>query len=205
LLLEPRRPGRALGVVVLAALAAFACLLLYAASQASARARTHARGRSAPRQACAGASLVPGPGVEAQIAAATLCLIDEQRRARRLRPLHSDGHLAAVAREQLQSMVSLDYFADVGPSGQTPLTAVAHSPYAAHAGQVEVGQDLGWGAGPWATPAGIVAAWMASPPHRRIMLGTRFRDAGAASSSSVPALLAPRGGAIYAVEFGARL
>jgi uncharacterized protein YkwD len=102
-------------------------------------------------------------------------------------------------------MVHGDYFADVRPSGQTPMALVAITRYPAHAAAFAVGQNLAWGTGTYTTPAHIVAEWMASPPHRRIMLATAFRDAGVAVMTAVPEVLhAGTRGATYALELGVR-
>ena len=66
-------------------------------------------------------------------------------------------------------------------------------------------QNIGFGTGPHATPAGIVNAWMHSPPHRRIMLTGAYRDAGVGSMASVPSGISSSWlGGTYAVEFGMR-
>lgn len=52
----------------------------------------------------------------------------------------------------------------------------------------------------------IVATWLASPPHREVMLSPEYRDAGVSVALAVPAVLHPRGrGATYVIELGARL
>ena len=110
-----------------------------------------------------------------------------------------------MAASQVTSMVRWNYFADVRPSGQTPMSLVAVTRYPAHAAQFAVGQNIAWGTGSYTTPAHIVAEWMASPPHREIMLSGEYRDAGVAATPAVPAVLDARGsGATYAIEFGAR-
>ncbi len=75
-------------------------------------------------------------------------------------------------------MVSWNYFADDRPPGHTPMALVSATRYPAHARQLSVGQNIGWGTGEYATPASIVAAWMADPPHREIILTGEYRDAG---------------------------
>ena len=67
-------------------------------------------------------------------------------------------------------MVRWDYFADDRPTGQTPLSLVAITRYPVHRAASPIGQNIAWGTGSDTTPAHIVAAWMASPPHREIML-----------------------------------
>lgn len=41
-----------------------------------------------------------------------------------------------------------------------------------------LGEDLAWGTGNAARPKSIVAAWMLSPEHRRVMLDCRFSKLG---------------------------
>lgn len=137
--------------------------------------------------------------------AATLCLIDEIRAAHGLHPLRSNSQLGSVAASQLASMVRWNYFADVRPSGQTPMSLVVGTRYRAHAARISVGQNIAWGTGALSTPANIVGEWMASPPHRQIMLSGEYRDAGVAVAAGLPGVLrSGAGGAIYAVEFGVR-
>ena len=102
-------------------------------------------------------------------------------------------------------MVRWDYFSDVRPSGQTPLSLAVRTGYRAHASSVRVAQNIAWGTGPDSTPAFIVRAWMASPPHRKVILTRVFRDAGVSAVPAVPWRFG-QGiyGATYAIEFGAR-
>src|SRR5207302_2804030 len=135
---------------------------------------------------------------------ASVCLINQVRRAYGLRPLRLNRTLQRVATSQVGQMVRLNYFADVRPFGPTPARLIASSRYAAHAARLSTGQNIGWGTGPDATPASMVSAWMASPPHRRLILAGAFQSVGVAISTSLPAILhhGPRG-ALYAVEFAA--
>jgi uncharacterized protein YkwD len=155
---------------------------------------------------CANANLRPTAKDLGAADAATLCLVNRERTVRGLRALHANRELGHVAATQVVSMVHGDYFADIGPSGQTPMSLVDVTRYRAHAAEVAVGQNIAWGTGGDTTPAHIVQEWMASPPHREIMLSGEYRDAGVASTSAVPAVLNTRGrGATYVIEFGARL
>jgi uncharacterized protein YkwD len=111
-----------------------------------------------------------------------------------------------VAASQVITMVSSDYFSDDRPTGQTPLSLVAITHYPAHAAEFAVGENIAWGTGSFTTPAHIVTEWMASPPHREVMLSAQYRDAGVAVTAAIPAVLdAGHQGATYAIEFGMRL
>ncbi|HYM55856.1 MAG TPA: CAP domain-containing protein [Solirubrobacteraceae bacterium] len=159
----------------------------------------------ATASACPGASLRPNGADAPAVTTATLCLINRIRAAHHVRPLRSNRALGHVAAGQLSSMVRRNYFADVRPSGQTPMSLVRASSYRAHTAGLSVGENLAWGTGSYATPAHIVAEWMASPPHRQIMLSGEYRDAGVAVTAAVPSILSPsRHGATYAIEFGVR-
>lgn len=155
--------------------------------------------------ACPGANLRPTGANAAAVDAATICLIDQIRIAHHLRPLRSNSELGTVAASQVSSMVHRNYFADVRPTGQTPMALVGVTRYKAHTAGISVGQNIAWGTGGLASPARIVAAWMASPPHRAIMLSGEYHDAGAAVAPQLPSVLhVGHRGAVYAIEFGAR-
>jgi len=154
---------------------------------------------------CRGSNLSPNASDGPAIDAATLCLINQERAAYHLRALKPNNTLGAVAGSQLGSMVRWNYFADDRPTGQTPMSLVSRTPYRGHAARLSVGQNIAWGAGGGATPARIVAAWMASRPHREVILTGEFRDAGVAASPILPSALGVWvRGAIYAIELGAR-
>jgi uncharacterized protein YkwD len=180
------------------AAAALACMALLSSLTLPAFARAQSR--------CAGAGLKPATSDETTIDRATLCLINRIRATHRLAPLHGNPTLGTVAASQVTTMIDLDYFADVRPGGQTPLALIAGTSYA-HRAQVLIGQNIAWGTGSDASPSQIVAAWMASPPHRRNILTSEYRDAGVAVTPAVPSIVdggGASGGATYAMEFGVR-
>jgi uncharacterized protein YkwD len=178
------------------------CAAIVGALALAGRAETAAAKRAS---ACRGANLRPTAANAAAISAATLCLIDRIRASRHLGRVRANGDLRSVAASQVRDMVRWDYFADVRPTGQTPLSLVAGTRYRSHAASVSVGQNIAWGTGPQATPASIVAAWMADPPHRRIILTGYFRDAGVAAIAAVPSRVGHGSdGATYAIELGTR-
>jgi uncharacterized protein YkwD len=159
----------------------------------------------AAREACPGERLRPTPANAATVNQATLCLIDRIREAHHLRELRSNPQLLGVANSQVASMIHRDYFADVRPSGQTPLSLIDVTAYPAHAADIAVGQNIAWGVGPYSTARHIVAEWMRSPPHRANILSGAYRDAGVAVTPAVPGVLrAGHRGATYAMEFGVR-
>jgi uncharacterized protein YkwD len=164
-----------------------------------------ATGARAKSPYCTYANLRPTSADAASVAASTLCLLNQVRAAYRLLPLRPNHELQSVAGSQATGMVRDDYFGDDSPSGQTPGRLIAALPYGAHAASLTTAQNLGWGTLSAATPAGMVTAWMHSPPHREIILTALFREAGVGVTPAVPTVIG-RGkhGATYAVEFAAR-
>ncbi len=161
--------------------------------------------RAAAAAACPGATLQPTSTDGAAIDAATLCLVDAVRAAHQLQALRQNGQLAKVATSQVATMIRWDYFADVRPTGQTPLSLVGVTHYPAHTAGFAVGQNIAWGTASFASPEHIVAEWMACPPHRAIILTAAYRDAGVAVTPALPGVLrAGQSGATYAMEFGVR-
>jgi len=161
-----------------------------------------AKPTSAP---CTGVNASPNHFNSASIDAATLCLIDQERAAHGLRPLQVNSELHALASSQVRHMLSWDYFTDDRPPGLTPMALIASTRYPSHAKSLSIGQNIGWGTGEYSTPASMVAAWMASPPHRQIILTGEYTEAGVGVMPAVPSVLEQgHSGATYAIEFGAR-
>jgi uncharacterized protein YkwD len=184
--------------------ASIVVLLALGTQSSSVAAATRA---SVAASVCPGAGITPDGHNGAVVDAATLCLMNRVRAARGLRPLHFNGALAQIASGQASDMVRGHYFADQSLTGQSPLARVIASGYVAHpsGARLLTAQNIGFGTGPNATPAGIVTAWMQSPPHRRIMLTAAYRDAGVGAVASVPSGIVSRWlGGTYAVEFGMR-
>jgi uncharacterized protein YkwD len=172
-----------------------------------------AEGATAGARAVASAVACPGEGSSpngrnaALIDAATLCLMNEIRAANHLTPLRFNASLSRVATGQASDMVRGHYFGDQSISGQSPLARIMASSYVAHQARLhlQAAQNIGWGTGHTATPAGIVRAWMESPPHRAIILSGSYHDAGVGVAPSVPSGFSGQWhGGTYAAEFGTR-
>lgn len=190
------------GVIVVAC-----AMTLAAGAVAGASGTAHGRATVTPTPPCAGAQTAPNGADSALIDAATLCLMNQIRVADGLHPLHRNGALAAVATGQVRDMIRGDYFGDQSLSGQTPFARIRASSYrlARSPMRLMAAQNIGWGTGPNATPAGIVQAWMESPPHRAIILSGAYRDAGVGVVAAVPAQFSSGwNGGTYAVEFAER-
>jgi uncharacterized protein YkwD len=155
----------------------------------------------APAATCAGAKATPGQASQHTIARATLCLINVERRGRGLHPLRSSRRLAAAARGHSLDMVRRGYFSHTAPEGSGVVQRIRHSGYLHSAKRWRLGENLGWGSRGEGSPRVMVRAWMNSPPHRRAILISSYRDAGIGVVPGIPGpLRAP--GATYTVDFG---
>lgn len=171
----------------------------------SSAAGAHARPNKAPAP-CLETSLSPSSYNLPRIGAATLCLLNQIRVLHHLRALRLNDELQSVAAGQALDMVVGDYFADHSLSGQTPMQRILATHYPLGAVRLFAAQNIGWATGPYATPAGIVAAWMNSPPHRAIILTGSYRDVGVGVMPAAPSSLSQGlSGATYTLEFGVRI
>ncbi len=135
---------------------------------------------------------------------ATLCLINRERVHAGEQPLKPDGALEDSAQGHSTSMATHGYFEHISPGGSTPLQRVRESGYLSSSTPgYMVGENIAWGSSVYATPAAIVAAWMASPPHRANILQREFRDTGIGISPHLPSSFAGGSpGGIYTEDFG---
>ena len=95
-----------------------------------------------------------------------LRLINRQRARHGRRGLVANRRLARAAARHAADMARRNYFGHVSPSGASPLRRARAAGWRGGVGEV-----IGWGCGSLSTPAAMVRAWMASPPHRAIILG----------------------------------
>ena len=176
----PHLPRR----IVLAAVAAVLTLLALAPAQADAR-------------RCRHVNRDPNGISIHKVQTATLCLINNKRRARGLHRVSENHRLDRASMRYAQEMASRNFFQHGDFVGR--IKAVD---YLAGAGSWTVGENIAWGGGSYSTPKSIVRMWMNSPPHRANILSSRFREIGIgiARGTPVPGV----GGATYATDFGAR-
>jgi uncharacterized protein YkwD len=127
--------------------------------------------------------------------------INQVRAANGLRPVRGDRRLARAARRHSRDMVRRRYFDHVSPGGLTPSQRVRRAGYPAGRRVWRVGETIAWGEGAYAAPGAVVQTWMASPPHRAILLSPSFREVGLGLAAGGPA--APDGTTVTA-DFASR-
>jgi uncharacterized protein YkwD len=153
--------------------------------------------------ACADTSLIPAADNVVRIAAATLCLVNQQRAAAGLAPLLANAALAGAATGHSLDMVANNYLDHTSPSGGGPLERVQASGYLRNANGYSLAEDITGAIGDAATPAATVGVWMSSPLFRENILSPGYTDTGIGVAPAVPALDGTGPGATYTEEFGA--
>ena len=152
---------------------------------------------------CAGADVVATPQEARSFERSTLCLLDAQRTAAGLSALSTRTTLSRAAAGYSAQMVRESFFAHRPPAGLGLAGRLARAGYLSHvATDWLVGENIGWATGTAATPRQLVAAWMASPGHRRNILEPAFRDVGIGMASGTPA--SGPDGLTVTTDFGTR-
>lgn len=150
---------------------------------------------------CDDSLLEPSSDNLARVAAATLCLVNVERRERDRGELSDNRLLAGAAQRKAEDMARRDYFAHVGPDGKNVEDWVRGTGYLPESGGYTLGENIGWAGKGAATAHGMVEQWMGSPTHRRNILAPDFTDSGIGVVAAVPDSDA-EAGATYAHFFG---
>ena len=145
-----------------------------------------APGKAMAQDQCQGASAVPSVQTLRRAAGAVICLVNADRARHGLRALRGNSDLRRAAGSHSRNMVRSGFFSHVTPRGASLGDRLRRSGYLRANQTLHVGEALAWGWGTPATPAVIVAEWIASPPHRRILLGRDFREVGVGVAAGAP-------------------
>lgn len=134
------------------------------------------------------------------LANSALCLVNQERSSRGLKPLKSNRRLAKAAGGHARDMVIRGYFSHDSANGATFVDRIRKAGYVPGRALPSLGEDLAWGSGTLGTPREIVTGWMNSPGHRANILDPRFREAGMGVAIGDPG--AGEDGVLYALDFG---
>jgi uncharacterized protein YkwD len=132
-----------------------------------------------------------------------LRLINGERARRGLARLTLQPSLDVAAEAHSLEMLQRGYFSHSSASGASYSTRILSAGYRRSGfGSWAVSEVIGWGKGIRGTPQVVLRAWLASPWHRPIILGARWRDAGI---GCVLGTYAGRTGVfVYTVDVGRR-
>jgi uncharacterized protein YkwD len=123
---------------------------------------------------------------QAATRSSVLCLVNAERAKRGLRAVAGSWRLRRAAQGHSDDMVARDYFDHVTPGGSGLAERVGATGYLRRRPDWALGEAIGWAEGALATPSALMSAWMASPPHRRVILDGRYRDLGVGVAMAGP-------------------
>ena len=147
---------------------------------------------------------VSGARLKPRIAAkAVRCLINLERRAQGLSDLGAQKTLKKAAKRHSSQMVSAGCFSHTCPGEPDLVGRVTSAGYLPCSCSWSVGENIAWGQGRYGSPAAIVAAWMASPPHRGTILTAGMKDVDVGVRPGKPGGRHSKA-ATYTADFGYR-
>jgi uncharacterized protein YkwD len=159
-----------------------------------------AAGLAAPAQAlaCPNENVNPNDMSLGDAKASTVCLLNDIRRSKGLRPFKLNAKLSRASQRHTNAMTSHKFFAHGDFVGR-----IRSARYLSGARGWTVGENIAWGSWDYATPQSIVEGWMHSPPHRHNILNGKFREIGIGVSRGAPVGGQERA-ATYGTDFGTR-
>lgn len=150
---------------------------------------------------CPGSATPPGVASLRTVSKAVVCEINLERRSRGLAAVTGEPRLSRAARRHARNMVRFGFFSHTSPGGSTTAERLRANGYGG--GRWATGETLAWASGGQATPHGVVAIWMASPPHSAVLLGRDYRDIGVGVAPGSPHGGSRGDGVTYVGELGA--
>ena len=159
-----------------------------------------AAGPASAATVCASADGPTAQSSAVTLANSALCLVNQERTARGLKPLKLNRRLTRAATGHARDMNARGYFSHDTQGGGTFVDRIRKAGYVPPKAFPSLGEDLAWGSGTLGTPREIVQSWMESPGHRANILDPTVRDAGMGVAFGDPG--AGDDGVTYALDFG---
>ena len=103
-----------------------------------------------------------------------------------LRRLRANAQLRRAATAHSRAMVRRRFFGHVAPAGPSLVARVRSTRYLVGARGWTIGENIGYGRWPHATPLGMVRSWMRSSGHRANILRRAFRSVGIGIARGIP-------------------
>ena len=145
---------------------------------------------------CSGAGARAASATPGKLRAALLCLVNNKRRANGLRALKLDRRLQKAAGRHARDMVRNHFFAHQRSGGPSFTTRLHRAGWYGSAW----GETLAYGCGSMGSPRSTLRMWMNSPPHRAILLSSRYRQGGLGVTASAPC----GSGSMWVMDVGRR-
>lgn len=139
-----------------------------------------------------------------RLATSILSAVNQLRRARGLPPVAGSVQLARAAQAHVRALAASGRFSHDWSDGTPFATWILRYFPAPASGTWVAGENLIWSATPLSAQASV-AAWLASPEHRQILLDPRWRQLGlgAVQSQAAPGVYGGSGATVVAADFGA--
>jgi uncharacterized protein YkwD len=155
---------------------------------------------------CPDADLAPAPESVPLVRDAIVCLLNRERAALDLPAVVANRRLGRAARAHSADMVARRYLAHEREGEPGVLARILATGYFAGARGGVFGENIGVAAEGRATPAELVAAWMASSHHRVNIVHRGFRDVGVGIvfAPADPAFYADWPSVVITTDFGRR-
>jgi uncharacterized protein YkwD len=147
---------------------------------------------------CANQNANPNDISAQQARDATLCLLNNERRSRGIRPLKDNSRLDLASQRHANDMSAHNYFAHGDFVGR-----IRSVRYLKNARGWTVGENIAWGSWDFASPAAIVNGWMHSPGHKANILNGGFHEIGLGVARGAPEKGQQHAGT-YVTDFGTR-
>jgi uncharacterized protein YkwD len=141
---------------------------------------------------CRGAGARPSRASSALLRRAMLCLVNRTRAQAGRGGFRAERRLTRAANRHAADMGRRNYFGHVSLSGRSPAARARAAGW-----RGSVGEVIAWGCGALATPRATLHAWLNSPPHRAILLGS-----GRAAGVGVKRLSGCGGRAYWVIDVG---
>jgi uncharacterized protein YkwD len=144
-------------------------------------------------------------GAQSALEVGVLSEVNGFRRRNGLSALRSSGRLAAAARQHTVEMAQRGYFSHTSADGSGFDRRIARFYGMGRSRYWSVGENLLWSS-PSVDAAGALRMWLDSPPHRTILMTTRWREVGIAAVHvpSGPGEFGGREVTIVTADFGVR-
>ncbi len=112
--------------------------------------------------------------------AAVVCIVNQARASLGLRELRAHPLLTDAAERYARRMAREGFFSHYDPEGDGPAERMLASRYGSRRADRSwtAGEALGQGSGALSRPQALVFSWLASPSHRRILLGRTYKHVG---------------------------
>jgi uncharacterized protein YkwD len=137
--------------------------------------------------------------------ASILAEVNTVRRAHGLAPVRGSAALDRAASAHSRAMATLGFFSHTSRDGTIFWKRIARSYSSRGYGYWTVGENLLWSSSEL-DGARVVRMWLKSPPHRRVLLNSRWRETGisAVHTSAAPGDFGGGEATIVTADFGQR-